>query len=308
MACNYSGDENIIEESGTIEATTILLSSQTTGTVQKMFYDEGDVIKKGDTLLIIEHDVPLLKLRQAEAQKKAAKAQLDLAINGARDEDISLAREQLFQARSNFELAEKDYTRMRSLYSEQVITKRQFDETEAKYQISRSQLNAAQENLKKIENISRPEEIIQIRSNFENASANVDLIKKQIKDSHVISPINGFVVESFMELGETVNRGSSVFKLSDLSKVELTIYVRETQLGKIKLGQSAKVSNDTYVNKDYDGKVIYISPEAEFTPKNIQTKDERTKLVFKVKIELENPEFELKAGMPADAKIFLNYE
>lgn len=98
---------------------------------------------------------------------------------------------------------------------------------------------------------------------------------------------------------------SNLFKISDLSKVELVIYVSEEDLGKVKLGQTADISTDTYKDKSYEGKVKYISPEAEFTPKNIQTKDERTKLVFAVKIEIPNPNFELKAGMPADAVVKL---
>ena len=98
---------------------------------------------------------------------------------------------------------------------------------------------------------------------------------------------------------------SSLFKVSDLTKVNLIIYVSEEELGKVKLGQAADVSSDTYPDKKYEGKITYISPEAEFTPKNIQTKDERTKLVFAVKIKVKNPEFELKPGMPADAAVHL---
>ena len=98
---------------------------------------------------------------------------------------------------------------------------------------------------------------------------------------------------------------SSLFKVSDLSKIDLIIYVSEEELGKVKLGQKADITTDSYPDKMYEGKVIYISPEAEFTPKNIQTKDERTKLVFAVKIRTNNPDFQLKSGMPADAVIHL---
>jgi HlyD family secretion protein len=303
VGCSNNGDENVIEESGTIEATTILLSAQTAGEVKNIFFDEGDLINSGDTLLIIDHEILLIRKRQALSQRDGAKAKLDLAITGAREEDIGLTQEQQFQAKSNFELAEKDFERMKKLYHEQVITKKQYDDAETRYKISRSQLKAANENLKKIKNISRPEEITQLRANYENSLANLEMIDKQINDSHIIAPIEGFIVESFLELGETVNMGSSVYKISNLSTVELTVYVNETDLGKVKLGQSAEVSIDTYADRTYEGKVIYISPEAEFTPKNIQTKDERTKLVFKVKIELPNPDFEMKSGMPADAKI-----
>jgi HlyD family secretion protein len=280
-----------------------MLSSHASGKVVDIYVDEGDQVEEGATLLIIDHELLKIQLKQANAGMRAAKAQLDLVITGARKEDVSLATEQLTQANTNFESAKTDFERMKNLFDEQAITKKQFDDAETRITISKSQLVAAQENLNKIKNISRPEEITQTRSNFEKAEANVELIKKQIKDSHIISPLNGIVVDKFVEIGESVNYGSSIFKISDLSIVELVVYINEENLGKVKLGQATEVYTDTYKEKVYKGKVIYISPEAEFTPKNIQTKDERTKLVFAVKIELPNPDFELKAGMPADAKI-----
>jgi len=157
----------------------------------------------------------------------------------------------------------------------------------------------------KVKKIFRPEEIEQAKANLKKAQASVDLLKKNIRDSYIISPLNGFVVKKFVEVGETVSPMSSLVKISNLSSVNLIIYVSEGDLGKIKLGQKAEITIDTYPDKKYDGKVTYISPEAEFTPKNIQTKDERTKLVFAVKIEILNKDFELKPGMPADAKIIL---
>jgi HlyD family secretion protein len=124
-------------------------------------------------------------------------------------------------------------------------------------------------------------------------------------DCYIISPIDGFVVKKFVEKGETVNQSTSLFKISDLSTVDLIIYVSEEEMGSVKLGQKADVKVDAFKEKVFEGKVIYISPEAEFTPKNIQTKDERTKLVFAVKIKIKNPDFELKSGMPADATVIL---
>jgi HlyD family secretion protein len=302
-SCSEESEMKYIEESGNIEVTNIMLSSHASGKVVDIYVDEGDQVEEGDTLLIIDHELLKIQLKQANAGMRAAKAQLDLVITGARKEDVSLATEQLTQANTNFESAKTDFERMKNLFDEQAITKKQFDDAETRITISKSQLVAAQENLNKIKNISRPEEITQTRSNFEKAEANVELIKKQIKDSHIISPLNGIVVDKFVEIGESVNYGSSIFKISDLSIVELVVYINEENLGKVKLGQATEVYTDTYKEKVYKGKVIYISPEAEFTPKNIQTKDERTKLVFAVKIELPNPDFELKAGMPADAKI-----
>jgi membrane fusion protein YbhG len=303
--CNSNESDDYIEESGNIETTNIILSSQVAGQVEKVLSTEGDQVKMGDTLLIIDHDILQIKLKQTHAGENASRAQLDLAVTGARNEDIILAQEQHNQASSNYELANLDFERMKNLFAEQAITKKQHDDAETRFTIAKSKLSAAKENLKKIKNISRPEEIAQKRANYENAQANVELIKKQISDSHITAPIDGFIVERFVELGESVNYGSSIFKVADLSIVELIVYVNEENLGKVKLGQTVDISTDSYKDKVYEGNVVFISPEAEFTPKNIQTKDERTKLVFAVKVDVPNPEFELKAGMPADAKIRL---
>lgn len=155
----------------------------------------------------------------------------------------------------------------------------------------------------KIQNISRPEELKQAKANVERLKANVDLIKKSLNDCFITAPISGIVVKKFLEAGETVTNLSSLIKISDLSQVELTVYVNEKDLPKIKLSQPVDVKVDAYPEKTYKGKIIFISPEAEFTPKNIQTKEERTKLVFAVKVKIDNPEYELKSGIPADAFI-----
>jgi len=209
------------------------------------------------------------------------------------------------QSEVNFNSAKNDFERYKQLWESKSISKKQFEDITAKYDVALAQYNAAKENYQKVKKIFRPEEIEQAKGNLKKAKASVDLLKKSIRDSYVISPLSGFIVKKFVEVGETVTPMSSLFKVSNLSTVDLVIYVSEVELGKIKLGQKAEVSIDTYPDRKYEGKVTYISPEAEFTPKNVQTKDERTKLVFAVKITVDNKNFDLKPGMPADVKIYL---
>jgi HlyD family secretion protein len=194
---------------------------------------------------------------------------------------------------------------MENLFKSQSISKKEYDDAAARYQVAQSQHTAAQEALQKATHYSRPEEIVQAKANYEKAQAAMESIEKNLRDCFVISPINGFVVKKFVEEGETVTMLSALVKVADLSHVDLSIYVSETDLGKVKLGQKAEVTVDAFPQKRFEGKVIFVSPEAEFTPKNIQTKDERTKLVFEVKIRIANPDFELKSGLPADARIVL---
>jgi HlyD family secretion protein len=302
LGCN-GNNKDVIEASGNIEATNIIVSSQVSGKVLQILKDEGDNIIKGDTVIIIDTETYKLKLDEAIAAKDLAQAQFNLVKTGARKEDIIQAEESLRQAQVSFDLADKDKQRMENLYTSKSITKKQFDDAVANYDIAMAKLNSAKENLQKVKNLSRPEEIKQSEANLNRALANVNIYQKNLNDCYVTSPSSGFITKKFVEAGETAGIMSSLFQVADLNSVELAIYVSETELGKVKLGQKSEINVDTYPDKSFDGTVIYISPQAEFTPKNIQTKDERTKLVFQIKIKIDNPDFELKDGMPADATI-----
>lgn len=301
--CNDNEQPDSIEASGTIESINVIVSSKTSGEILKINYDEGDKVISGDTILIIDHELLDIQLQQSNALKDAAGAQLNLMLAGARKEDIIQAEENLKQAEVNFKLAESDKLRLQNLYDSRSITQKQYEDAVARYELMSAQYKAAQENYNKVKKIFRPEEIDQAKANLNKAIAGVELLKKNIRDCYVTSPIDGIIVETFIEKGETVNPMSSLFKVSDLDVVKLKIYVSEEELGYIKLGQNAEITVDSFKDKIFEGKVTYISPEAEFTPKNIQTRDERTKLVFAVKITIPNKDYDLKAGMPADAKI-----
>ena len=303
IGCSSNDDENTLTASGNIEVTEIIVSSKVTGEVKNILNKEGKQVKQGDTIIIIDHENLDYQLMQAEANVDFAEAQLKLLKKGAREEDIKQAEEMLKQAEINFDQAKKDKERMTNLFESKSITKKQLEDATARYDVTLAQLNSAKENYKKITNLARPEEITQAEANLKRQKATADLLKKNIRDSYVTSPKDGFIVKTFVEEGETVSMLSSLFKVSDLSVAKLVIYVSEKELGKVKLNQEADIYIDTYEDKSYKGFVSYISPEAEFTPKNIQTKDERTKLVFAVKIEIPNPNLELKAGLPADAVI-----
>lgn len=307
FACNNGNEKNKIEASGNIEATDVVVSSQVSGKVLKILKEEGHKINSGDTVIVIDPSTYEMKLREAESSLVAAEAQYQLLKSGARKEDIKQAEENLKQAEINFNSAEQDKQRFENLYQSKSITKKQLDDAVARYEIMLAQFNSAKENLIKIKNLARPEELKQAEANVNRLKSTADILKKNLNDCYVTSPINGFIVKKFIEAGENAGPLTSLFKVSDLSAVDLIIYISETDLGKVKLGQSVDISVDTYPDKIYKGTVNYISPEAEFTPKNIQTKEERTKLVFAVKVRIENPNFELKTGMPADASIITKF-
>ena len=192
------------------------------------------------------------------------------------------------------------------MYDTRTITKKQYDDAVARYDVALAQYNAAKENVDKIKSIIRPEEIQSANANLKSLIAGADMLRKNIEDCRVYAPVSGFVSKKYVEEGEIVSPQSSLMKISDLETVDLVIYLTEIEMAKVKLGQNADIKIDAFKNKTYNGRIIYISPEAEFTPKNIQTQDERTKLVFAVKIRIPNPDFNLKPGMPADASLTIN--
>jgi len=262
------------------------------GQILKLYVDEGSNVKVGDTLAIIDRADLEIQLEQAMANFDAAEAQYKLTVQGTREEDIA-------QAEATLKNAEDDLNRSERLFSEKSISQKQLDDARTRYIL-------AKQNYDKLKRGFRPEEIDAVRARRDQAAAQVKAIKKKIEDSYVTTPIAGVVTLKVVEEGEVVMPNASLFRISQLDKVRLMIYVSEEELAKVKLGQPADVYIDAFPKKPFSGKIIYISSIAEFTPKNVQTKEDRTKLVFGVKIEIPNQEHILKPGMPADAVIKIN--
>ena len=143
------------------------------------------------------------------------------------------------------------------------------------------------------------------KANVDALQASLDLAKTRLGFANLVSPLNGFVLVKSALSGEVVQIGAPVFTVIDLNNIWVTAYINETDLGKVKLNQEAEVVTDTYPGKQYKGWISFISSQAEFTPKTIQTTEERVKLVYRIKVRVDNSSLELKPGMPADAYIHL---
>ncbi|MBD3169243.1 MAG: HlyD family efflux transporter periplasmic adaptor subunit [candidate division Zixibacteria bacterium] len=302
VSCGGNND-GIISATGTIEASEASVSSKVTGEIKAIPVEEGSLVHQGDTLVIIDRSTLDIQLRQAKAGYEFASAQLEKLLNGARVEDINQAEDALKQAEANLKVAESNYNRMKDLFDKNSITRQKMDDAEAAYTIARARCNSAKQAYNKIMNWARPEEIRAARAQTEQSRAAVDLIEKSISDSYVTAPISGTVTQLPVDVGELVGQGAVVSEISKTDTVDLMIYIPEPKLGMVKYGQRASITIDTYPDREFEGKVVYISPEAEFTPKNIQTKEDRVKLVYGVKIKIPNPDDILKPGMPADAEI-----
>jgi len=294
---------NLIESTGTIEATEVDIRAEATGTIVSLNVDEGDWVKRGDLLGEIDREKLDIELARAKAGLAEADARLTLLIKGLRDKEVERAYESFLEAEVMLKDSKREYGRMQRLFEQEVMDLGTRDKTEAAYEAAQKRYEIAKKNYEIAVEGSRTEEIQAGKALKEAAEAQVKLIEKQIEDASAIIPIDGVISERYVELGEYVSIGSLLATVIDLKHVWVMAYLSEKNLGKVKLGQQGKIMIDSFPQKEFIGKVTYISPEAEFTPKNIQTKEERVKLVYGVKIEADNPDEELKVGMPADAII-----
>ena len=303
--CGEKQNPNIITASGTIEATDVNVSAKVPAQIVTLYIDDGTPVDSGSLIAVQDHSSLDIQLREAQAAVDQARAQLMLTQQGARIEDIQSAEQAVAQAETNRKLAADELERTQNLVKGGAATKEQLDQEETKFRVAQSQLDQAEANLTKTRHYSRPEEITAATARVDQLAAAHDAIQKEIDDSYITSPLKGTVTHKVSEQGELVGQGATVATVTDLSSVYLMIYVTEEELPRIKLGQKVDVTVDGLPNKTFEGKVTYISPEAEFTPKNIQTKDDRVKLVFGVKVEIPNPTGDLKKGLPADAAVHI---
>jgi len=251
-------------------------------------------------------------LAQAKAnldRAQKAKQQLGTVLNINRKtlpSEVTRAMANVKSAQDTLKDAEKNYQRFEDLFRKGVITGKERDTMKLTYDVAKSRLaesesvlKQAEGNLNKIEAVRQDIEVSGAQINSVNALLNQASI--QLDYTQLKSPLDGVVTSRNIEPGESVNPGREVITVSDLARVDLKIFVDETEIGKVRPGQKVDVKVDTFPGKTYTGTVSFISPEGEFTPKIIQTKKERVKLVYLVKVSIVNPNFELKAGMPADA-------
>lgn len=298
--------------SGTIEATDSQLAFQVRGIVRSVLVSEGQAVKPGALLAVLDDSEYQAVLGQAAANVEAARktvstieATLSL-LQETLPADIDRARAAVESAGAVYEEAKRNLERYEALFEIKAVSekdrdamKRHHDTALAGLAESRAALRQAESGLKKIE--ATEEERQAAMAQIEALEATRRLAEIQLGHTRLTAPFEGIVTSRNVEPGEVVTAGREVLTVSDLSRVDLKIYVNETDLGNVRPGQAVDVKIDTFPGKTYRGTVSYISPEGEFTPKIIQTRKERVKLVYLVKVSIPNERLELKTGMPADA-------
>ncbi len=294
---------DVLEVSGTIEATEIQLAARTTGEIVRFFVDEGDRVMRGQPLVCQDTTQLALQLRQAEADLAAARASLALLKAGARDEDLRQAEARLAQAATRLEQARRDAARIEALHAQGSATDRQLEDARLQLRLAEAEYRAAQAQLEKLRHLARPEELAVARARVAQAEARRDLLRRQLDDACLEAPTDGVVSRRVADPGELAVPGSVLLTLVRLDTVYVQLYIPEPLIGTVQYGQPVTVRVDTWPDRTFEGRVTYIAPEAEFTPRNVQTKEDRTRLVFRIKVTLPNPDGLLKPGMPADATL-----
>ncbi len=302
QSCSNSDDKKI-ETSSILESTNIEVRSKTSGNLIKTYVREGQFVHKNDTLFSIDNSELLILYNQAVANYNAALAKYQTISKGVREEDIAQLREILRQAQINYENALKDFQRIKNLFEENSVSQKVYDDAKLKLEITDAQLKSAKENLLKAERGPLKSEIDAVKASVDAAKAQVDLLKKRIDDSVILSPSDGYISIINFDEGEVIPTGAVITKIINPDEIHAKIYLNSIEIGKLRLGQKVEIKPDALPDKTFEGKIVFISNEAEFTPKNIQTKNERVKLVYAVKINIPNPEHLLKDGMMCDVVI-----
>jgi HlyD family secretion protein len=298
--CAKQPQSNVIVATGHVEGTDVHIGAKVGGRLLQFALQEGDAVKLGQVLAEIDTTDNRLAARQAHADRDQAAAELDLRLAGSRPEDIAEAASQVASASADLDGAQKDLDRMQALLDRGSGTAKSRDDARTRRDVAAARLRGTREALARARHGSRPQEIAQARAHLAGMDAHAATLEQQIKDATVISPLAGVVTEKVAQQGELLQAGSPLCVITDLANAWLTVYVAETDLGRIRLGQPAAVVTDEGQRRS--GHITYISSEAEFTPKNVQTRDERVKLVFKVKVGLDNRDGLFKPGMPSTAR------
>jgi HlyD family secretion protein len=268
--------KSVFEGSGTFEATEILVGAKTAGTVVEKTVTEGDTVAEGQVIARIETDKILLQKRQLQAGLD----ELRLNIRNA-ERSADLVRE-------TFEAAERKFNRIRSLRDSSSVSQQQYEDAETAYKAASTQNENAATGLKAL------------KAKEEQLALQIDRADSQLGDATIASPIRGTVLQTYVERGEIARPGGPVASLADLGRMWIKVYIKEPVLGKIRLNDEAALKISSYPDREFRGRVTWISDKAEFTPKMVQTKDARSDLVYAVKISVPNPDGVLKIGMPAD--------
>jgi HlyD family secretion protein len=273
-------DKNQPDAYGNFETTEVVVSAETSGQLLWFQADEGQMLTHGQLVAVIDTTQLALQQRQLSAQRSAGASH------------VTEVGQQLDALRVQYEIAGRNYERMKRLFADQAATAQQLDQAERDYKVLGEQIQGAEAQQRSV------------GEDVKSTDARLAQISQQLSKSRITSPVAGTVLARYTDRGEFVQPGQPLYKIANLDSMILRAYVTETQLARVRLGAPANVSIDTggKARRTLAGTVSWVSPQAEFTPTPIQTRDERKDLVYAVKVRVPNPSGIVKIGMPADVR------
>lgn len=291
--------------SGNIEAHESLVGFRVQGRIIDLPIQEGQQVEPGALLARLDDADYAQKVRIDEANVGVRQSDLALKLAGTREQEIKALQQTMLDAQADMAQKSIDSERAQSLFAKDEVSAQDRDHAATALKRAQAMYQAAQQRYNEAMEGTRKEDIAIARANLNAANANLGLSRVNLEYTTLRAPSAGVVTVREAELGEVVLPGTPVVTLADLDHVWLRAYIAETDLGRIRWGQNATITTDTYPGRQYHGHVSFISSSAEFTPKSVQTYKERVTLVYRIKIDIDNPNHELKPGMPADAHISL---
>jgi HlyD family secretion protein len=296
---------NEVTLSGNIEAHESLVSFKVEGRIVALPVEEGQQVSQGALLAKLENADFRQKVHIDEAAVKVREQNLALTLAGTRQQEVQASHQAVVDAEADLNEKKLDSARAEKLFAKDEISAQDRDLAATAVKRGEANHRAAEDRYNEAVEGSRKEEIAIAQANLNVANADLGLAQIEQGYTSLRAPVSGVITVREAEIGEVVEPGSPVVTLADLDHIWLRAYLAETDLGRIHWDQDVTVMTDTYPGKQYHGRISFISPDAEFTPKSVQTYKERVTLVYRIKIDIDNPNHELKPGMPADAQVAL---
>ncbi len=297
--------QNQVTLSGNIEAHESLVSFKVPGRIVDLPVEEGQSVKAGALLARLDDADYQQKVLMGEAAVNVRKSNLALLLAGTREQEVGALRQTMLNAQAELDEKKIENDRAHRLFSKDEVSAQDRDLADTALKRAEATFRAAQQRYNEAVEGTRKEDLAIARANLKQADADLGLSRVNLDYTTLRAPSAGVITVREAELGEVVIPGTPVVTLADLDHIWLRAYIAETDLGRVHWGQEATLTTDTYPGKQYHGRISFIASSAEFTPKSVQTYKERVTLVYRIKIDIDNPNYELKPGMPADAHINL---
>ena len=291
--------------SGNIEAHESVVGFKVQGRLAELPVEEGQYVHAGDLIAGLDRNDYQQQVNTDEAALHTREAELALALAGSRTQEIKGGEQAVRDAEADLELRKIEFQRNQALYQKDEVSAETRDISATNLKRAQAASERARQNFNQLVEGTRKEQIVINRANVRVARQNLEISRIRLDYTVLRAPTSGVVTVRQAEIGEIMAPGTPVVTIAEVDHLWLRGYVAETDLGRVRWGQPAAVTTDTFPGKTYPGRVSFIAPQAEFTPKSVETHKERVTLVYRVKIDLDNSSHELKPGMPADAAISL---